>query len=84
MGIVTIIHKDSICDVAVIHGFKRGLSQIVAIVSNNAEWDESKIREDLSQIIPGYMVPNTFYLLKELPKNSNGKIDRRKLAELYF
>jgi len=39
------------------------------------------IRQDLAEILPKYMWPTAFHRLPELPRNSNGKIDRQGLAE---
>ncbi len=75
---------DHISQAAVLHGSRRGLSRIVAIVSSKKELDETEIRNDLKKIIPDYMIPTIFHTIKELPKNANGKIDRGKLAETFL
>ncbi|KZR73703.1 AMP-binding protein [Prochlorococcus marinus] len=41
--------------------------------------DTKIISSLLPQILPPYMLPSTIILLKSLPKNSNGKIDRKAL-----
>jgi acyl-coenzyme A synthetase/AMP-(fatty) acid ligase len=33
--------------------------------------------------VPSYMMPSRWLVLDELPKNSNGKIDRPKLREQF-
>lgn len=38
------------------------------------------IRTQLSSIIPKYMLPTVFHQMSNLPRNSNGKIDRHKLS----
>jgi len=75
---------DYISQAAVLHGNSRGLSRIIAVVSSKSAIEELQIRNDLKQIIPDYMIPTTFHVLNELPKNPNGKIDRRKLVETYL
>jgi amino acid adenylation domain-containing protein len=39
----------------------------------------SKLREYLSQSLPGFMIPSTFVQIKKVPLTSSGKIDRKKL-----
>lgn len=39
------------------------------------------LREFLNQRLPAYMVPATFQWLPRLPKNQNGKLDRKRLAQ---
>lgn len=43
-----------------------------------------KIRKALSERIPSYMVPKKVIVLPEFPLNTNGKIDRKKLTEMYL
>ena len=76
---------DYVCQAAVLHGAFRGMSRIVAVVSSNdGLLDETRIRNDLKQILPDYMIPATFHRVNELPKNSNGKMDRVTLAKTYI
>jgi D-alanine--poly(phosphoribitol) ligase subunit 1 len=75
---------DYISQAAVLHGSYRELSRLVAIVSTKSKIDETGIRNDLKQIIPDYMIPTTFHMIRELPRNPNGKVDRRKLTEIYL
>ena len=37
------------------------------------------LQEQLSKILPEYMIPNLFYLVDEIPLTSNGKIDLGKM-----
>lgn len=41
------------------------------------------IRSHVSEKIPSYMIPNVMILLENMPKNQNGKIDRKQLMEIY-
>jgi amino acid adenylation domain-containing protein len=41
----------------------------------------AEVRTQLRAIVPGYMIPSRWMALRELPKNVNGKIDRRALKE---
>ncbi len=72
---------DYVSEAAVLHMNANGLSRIVAVVAG--DFDNEQIRHDLKQIVPNYMVPSVFHREKMLPKNPNGKVDRRQLAERY-
>jgi amino acid adenylation domain-containing protein len=37
------------------------------------------VRRDLSKVLPPYMLPSRWMVLERLPRNANGKIDRRPL-----
>ncbi len=74
---------DYVSEAAVVHGSNQGLSQIVAVVSVQDGRVADDIRDDLRQILPGYMIPTAFHTVRALPKNPNGKVDRRRLAETY-
>jgi len=41
-----------------------------------------KIRSDLVQILPKYMLPASFKLILDLPLNGNGKLDKKQLAAM--
>jgi D-alanine--poly(phosphoribitol) ligase subunit 1 len=59
------------------------LGQIKAFVSVSGNGKDSKlILNDIKNLLPSYMVPKEVTILNALPKNSNGKIDRKQLAQL--
>jgi len=39
------------------------------------------LRRELGKLLPSYMIPSRWMVFSELPKNANGKIDRRCLKE---
>src|ERR687891_2721919 len=41
------------------------------------------VRRDLSKVLPPYMLPSRWMVLERLPRNANGKIDRRPLLEQF-
>lgn len=43
---------------------------------------EVEIRQALGKSFPRYMVPTVYYEMEELPRNTNGKIDRLKLSKM--
>jgi amino acid adenylation domain-containing protein len=45
--------------------------------------EPSQIRERLGALLPAYMLPSRWLAMDVLPKNVNGKIDRKKLRELF-
>jgi D-alanine--poly(phosphoribitol) ligase subunit 1 len=75
---------DYVSEAAVLHTSINGLSRIVAIISTSNLFDANLIRRDLKQIIPEYMIPSVFHCEEILPKNPNGKVDRRYLGEKYL
>lgn len=42
----------------------------------------SGLRSEVASLLPGYMIPARWMPFRELPKNANGKIDRRRLKEM--
>ncbi|HEY5194986.1 MAG TPA: amino acid adenylation domain-containing protein, partial [Solirubrobacteraceae bacterium] len=48
---------------------------------NDDEVSPIELRERLARMLPSYMLPSYWLALEVLPKNINGKIDRRKLKE---
>jgi amino acid adenylation domain-containing protein len=42
-----------------------------------------RLKEELGSVLPGYMIPSRWKIFSELPKNVNGKIDRKRLKELF-
>jgi amino acid adenylation domain-containing protein len=43
----------------------------------------AEMRKAISGILPKYMIPGSFYRMKQLPRNQNGKIDRLLLNRNY-
>ena len=39
------------------------------------------IKKELGQFLPEYMIPRSIVVMDQLPMNTNGKIDRKKIAE---
>ncbi|MDQ3803232.1 MAG: amino acid adenylation domain-containing protein [Acidobacteriota bacterium] len=75
---------DYVSEAAALHASVNGLSRIVAVVAARGELDAERLRRDLGRIIPAYMIPSVFHREESLPKNANGKVDRRSLAEKYL
>lgn len=75
--------QDYVAEAAVLHSTAGNLSRLVAVLALHEEQDDEHIRQNLRKIIPDYMVPSTYYREERLPKNPNGKVDRRLLREKY-
>lgn len=54
--------------------------RIVAFVASMAPISESCVRDGLKDRLPDYMIPGHVEVLSDLPKNANGKVDRKALA----
>ncbi len=76
---------ESVAQGAAIHCEIRGLSQIVAFVKGkDSSINEEELRDSLKEMIPHYMIPTRFQFLQHLPKNANGKLDRKQLKTDYL
>lgn len=65
--------------VVVVKEDARGDKRLVAYAAGRASGDA--LREFLRERLPDYMVPSGIIVLDSLPRNTNGKIDRRSLPE---
>ena len=59
---------------------ERGV-RIVCYFTQSNEIDESKLRSQLLEELPNYMVPAEFVCLSEMPRLPNGKVDFNRLKE---
>ena len=73
---------DGISESVIIHDNLYNVKQIIAFVTLKSDYsiNASELKEELREMIPSYMVPSKINFLKNLPKNANGKIDRKKLS----
>jgi D-alanine--poly(phosphoribitol) ligase subunit 1 len=55
---------------------------VKAFVVTEDNLDENDIKNELSTLVPSYMIPKKIVILDRLPYNKNGKYDRKKLSEL--
>lgn len=70
-------------EAAALHITHGGISLIVAVVGSSNGLKGNVIRRELSNIVPSYMVPGRIDVFEHLPRNANGKIDRRLLQSRY-
>ncbi|MGB9123517.1 MAG: amino acid adenylation domain-containing protein, partial [Candidatus Angelobacter sp.] len=79
-----ILKDDSIREAAVaLRSTPAGLQRLVAYVVYNShcEPDCEQLRNRIQKLLPEYMVPNVFMVLKQLPRSSHGKLDRKNLPD---
>ncbi|MCM1285999.1 MAG: AMP-binding protein [Acetobacter sp.] len=55
----------------------------LALIYEGRGRDAELIREAVKSKVPAYMMPDKFLRIKEMPKNANGKIDRKALLGIY-
>ena len=83
-----IMKLGNVSNVAVIPKYKdnkvKNLTAFITLYSeDNDERNVIKqIKKSLKELIPEYMVPKKMVILKVMPMNVNGKVDRKKLEEL--
>jgi len=58
-----------------------GTEGIVAFIEET-EVSIPNIKERLKARLPSFMMPTRIHMLKEMPKNQNGKVDRQALLGL--
>lgn len=78
-GLMTI---SGVSQAAVVHraiGSTHG--KLYGFVATTSTYEEEQILKQLGEILPPYMIPHRIFLLEHLPKNANGKVDRKKLLE---
>lgn len=53
--------------------------EIVLYYESDNEMTDREFRTAISKVFPAYMIPSVFIRMDELPRNTNGKIDRLQL-----
>jgi len=67
--------------VVVAHENENGDKSLCAYFVANQTFEVSKMKEELSAQLPGYMIPSYFVQLEHMPLTPNGKIDRKALPD---
>jgi amino acid adenylation domain-containing protein len=62
-------------------GFENATICCAYVPSDGRDVSPAELRTQLGMVLPGYMIPSRWMAFRELPKNVNGKIDRRYLKE---
>jgi non-ribosomal peptide synthetase component F len=63
---------------------KNQLNELVLFIENKGEGEVEDLINFLKQELPSYMIPQTVINIKNIPYNSNQKIDFKKLNEIYL
>ena len=64
--------------------YDKDKKQIIMIYESKNGLAGSEIRKALADVMPKYMIPTSYIRLDEMPRNTNGKIDRLKLKNEYL
>ncbi len=78
------LHRlDGVTQAAVVQAAgRREMKLLVAYIASDVAYSDEQMREHLAAALPPYMIPQRFEYRAFLPKNANGKVDRRALAAL--
>ena len=57
--------------------------EIILIYESNHDTTDKEFRTAIAKVFPSYMIPSVFIKLDELPRNTNGKIDRLFLKKKF-
>lgn len=58
-------------------------ADLLVLVYEGAIKDTNKVLDAVKNKVPPYMTPDRVLKIKEMPKNANGKIDRKALQDIY-
>ena len=71
-------------DAAILHHRDEDGSRLIAVVATATPLDPATLKNRVAGSLPHYMIPEAFHLVEKLPKNPNGKTDRRRLMVEFF
>ena len=79
----TILSIDkSILQASVIVVEPNGEKSLAAYLVGQEDLDKRKLKEQLSEVLPEYMLPAYYYQLDKLPLNRHGKLDKKALPSV--
>ncbi|MGE5613661.1 MAG: amino acid adenylation domain-containing protein [Bacillota bacterium] len=78
----SILKYKNIKEAVVILDGSSGESHLCACIVSDEDMDINDLRLFISRYLPGYMVPSRYVRIPEIPLLPNGKVNRKKLAEI--
>jgi amino acid adenylation domain-containing protein len=64
-------------------GFEGAVICCAYVPAAGTDLTPTAIRRELSRLVPGYMLPTRWLAFERFPKNASGKIDRRRLKDVF-
>ena len=61
---------------------RNGNSVITVALGTEKELDKKSLQRHLREYLPSYMIPSNIHFFPALPKNRNGKVDRRAIRNM--
>ncbi len=68
--------------VAVIEEHRGKRLAALIVVEDQAQFEEEKLKKELEEYLPAYMIPDLLRLSDEIPQTGNGKPDRKKIQQM--
>ena len=68
--------------VVIVRNDNSGDKAIYAYYTCQTELSADELRNSLSAVLPDYMIPSYIMCIDEMPFNSNGKVDKKRLPEI--
>ena len=73
---------EGVKEIAVTYGKKNNMDEITCWLVHSTSLD--LIKKKIRFLLPSYMIPKNFFELNILPRNQNGKIDKRDIKNKYY
>jgi len=78
-----IAKQDSVSQVVCFVNEGNARTTLVAVIKPESGIDFKAIQKNLEKELPTYMIPKDYMILENFPLNINGKVDRKKIREMY-
>ena len=64
--------------------YNKEQKHIIMVYESKGNIQKTELRQTLATALPNYMIPAVYIEMGEMPRNTNGKIDRLKIKEIYL